>query len=151
MWTEIQDGNLIAREMFRRHYSYRRSRDQMSFIPSRERNRNLFIGPGQKMALLSPDGSAMFVWRKFISMDRQVGVNCAVFRNEGKGRASVLIAEADVLAWLRWPGERLYTYVDRSKVRSRNPGYCFIMAGYRKCGVTKSGLLIFEHLPEETE
>ena len=42
----------------------------------------------------------------------ETGVNCAVFRNEGPVRSSELIMAADAVAWLRWPGERLYTYVD---------------------------------------
>ena len=29
-------------------------------------------------------------------------------------------------------------------VAGRNPGYCFQKAGWRRCGVTKGGLLIFE-------
>ena len=78
----------------------------------------------------------------------ETGVNCAVFRNEGPVRSSELIMAADAVAWLRWPGERLYTYVDPSKVRrKRDPGRCFIRAGYRQCGVTKSGKLVFEKLP----
>ena len=40
-------------------------------------------------------------------------------------------------AWKRWPGERLYTYVDPKKIKSTNPGYCFKVCGWRKCGVTK--------------
>jgi hypothetical protein len=57
-----------------------------------------------------------------------------------------LILEAEQIAWKRWHCERFYTYVDQKKVKSINPGYCFICAGWRKCGVTKSGLLIFEKL-----
>lgn len=99
-------------------------------------------------SLLTADLKALFVWRKFISMDHQEGVNCAVFRNEGAGLASELIIEAQQIAWERWPGQRLYTYVNPKAVKSRNPGYCFIMAGWKKCGVTKSGLLIFDIVPE---
>lgn len=43
------------------------------------------------------------------------------------------LAEAEAVA-----GSRLYTYVDRRKVRSPNPGYCFKVAGWRNCGVTKA-------------
>jgi hypothetical protein len=91
---------------------------------------------------------AVFVWRKFISKDAQEGVNCAVFRNEGAGLSSALIRDAMSLAWQRWPAQRLYTYVNPRRVRSRNPGYCFLMAGWRRCGVTKTRkLLVFEALP----
>ncbi len=151
-WLTIKDGDPVARELFRRHYSYNVRRDQMSLFPGpKDRNYMLFVGPGEKTVLITADGKAMFVWRKFISMDKQPGVNNAIFRNEGSaaGKAQDLIRAADEIAWQRWPGERLYTYVDPGKVRTKkNPGHCFIMAGYRQCGVTKSGLLIFEKLPK---
>jgi hypothetical protein len=41
------------------------------------------------------------------------------------------------IAWQRWPGERLYTYVNPRKVKSENPGYCFKVAGWTTCGTTK--------------
>lgn len=131
-WVAVKDGNLEGRALFGRHYSYRRGRDQMSFFASKERNRNLFVGPGEKMVLLSVCGRALFVWRKFISADGQQGVNCAVFRNEGAGLASDLIRLADELADARWPGERHYTYVNDMAVRhKRDAGRCFLKAGWR--------------------
>jgi hypothetical protein len=58
-----------------------------------------------------------------------------------------LIAEAMQAAWLRWPGERLYTFINPAKVRSANPGYCFLRAGWQRCGITSRGLVIFEVAP----
>jgi hypothetical protein len=139
-WIDVKDGDPSGRSLFRRHYSYKPYRDG--------RDPALFVGPGEKMVLLTPDAKGLFVWRKFISGNAQQGINCAVFRNEAAGLASDLIREADRLAWERWPGERHYTYVNPKRVRSRNPGYCFMKAGWRKCGVTKwKKLLIFEILP----
>lgn len=47
-----------------------------------------------------------------------------------------------------WPRERLYTYVNQHAVASRNPGYCFLRAGWRKCGKTqRRGLIVLEKLP----
>lgn len=139
-WIEVKDGNATGRALFHRHYSYKPYRDG--------RDPALYCGPGEKLVLLTPDARALFVWRKFNSADGQRGVNCAVFRNEGSGLASELITAAEEIAWKRWPGERLFTYVNPRKVRSRNPGYCFIRAGWRKCGATKARkLLIFEKLP----
>ena len=96
------------------------------------------LGPGEKMALLTPDHSAAFGWRKFIDASGQVGVNCAFFRNEGEHLSSSLILEAEQLAWHRWPNERLYTYVDAASVKSSNPGYCYLMAGWKRCGFTSA-------------
>jgi hypothetical protein len=138
-WVEVKDGNGTARAIFNRHYSRRRYRDG--------REPALFVGPGQKMVLLTPCVRALFVWRKFISMDKQEGVNCAVFRNEGAGTSSDLIRAAEVLAWARWPGQRLYTYVNPKRVASHNPGYCFLMAGWNRCGKTRRELIIMEKLP----
>jgi len=134
VWWEVKDGNETGRALFRRHYSYRPYADG--------RGPKLFVGPGEKMVLLTPCARALFVWRKFISGDGQQGVNCAVFRNEGAGLSSDLIREADAIADKRWPGERHYTYVNAKKIRGTNPGVCFTKAGWRRCGVTKRNKLI---------
>lgn len=139
VWIETRDGDPTARAIFDRHYSRRRYADG--------RQPTLFVGPGQKMVLLTPCARALFVWRKFMSMDQQNGVNCAIFRNEGAGLASRLIRAAMLLAWKRWPGERLYTYVNPRRVQSSNPGCCFKRAGWRRCGFTKRGLIVLEVLP----
>jgi hypothetical protein len=127
--VEVKDGNDDARALFDRHYSRYRYADG--------RQPKLFVGPGQKMVLLTPDKDALFVWRKFISADGQQGINCAIFRNESSARASLLLLSAMLLAWRRWPGERFYTYVNPRAIRSSNPGYCFKVVGWKKTGVTK--------------
>lgn len=138
-WTEVFDANPTAFSIFQRHYSFRRARNLLD---------TRIAGPGEKMLLLTADARALFVWRKFISKDNQRGVNCAVFRNEGPLLSSDLIREAMALAWKRWPGERFYSYVNPRKVLSANPGYCFLRAGWRRCGVTKTRrLLVLEALP----
>jgi DNA modification methylase len=136
LWEEYKDGHADALALYDRHYS---ARDCA--------NRTQFVGPGEKMVLLTAKRDALFAWRKFIDDSGQQGVNCAVFRNEGKLLASDLIKEAMAIAWLRWPDARLYTYVDADEVRSANPGCCFKMAGWKQCGETKGGLLILEALP----
>lgn len=137
-WIAVPDGDARARAIYLRHYSARHYRDG--------RRRGLFVGPGGKMVLLTPECDALFVWRRFINDDGQQGVNCAVFRNEGPRLSSDLIREACELAWVRWSGERLYTYVAPRKIRSTNPGYCFLMAGWTVCGQTKGGLVILEKI-----
>lgn len=121
-WYETRDGDAAGIDLYERHYSCHHYADG--------RERTLFVGPGEKTVLLGADAEALFVWRKFVSGDGQQGVNCAVFRNEGTVRSSLLIEEAMQIAWQRWPGERLFTYVSGEKIRSANPGYCFKMAGW---------------------
>lgn len=137
-WLPIKDGDPRAFDIMRRHYSFQAYRDgrrqNLGY-----RNRFLFVGPGHKLVLLTLDCRALFVWRKFRDDSGQTGINCAVFRNEGPRLSSTLILEAEKLAWEKWGGhERLYTYVNPGKIDSPNPGYCFKMAGWRHCGVTKS-------------
>jgi hypothetical protein len=136
-WIEVRDGNDSVRSIFERHYSRKQYADGRKPL--------LFVGPGEKMVLMTPDAKAIFAWRKFISGDGQQGVNCAIFRNEGQQRSSDLIRQADAIADEKWPGERHYTYVNPRKVMSNNPGYCFKVAGWKECGVTKwNRLLILE-------
>ncbi len=136
--------------LYERHYSCRplpKGRD------GHRRTRRLFVGPGQKTVLITPNGDALLAWRRFLDDSGQTGANCAVFRNEGQVLSSRLIREGMDVAWGRWPGARLYTYVDARKVGRRNhgghnPGYCFLKAGWSRCGHTRSrGLLILECLP----
>lgn len=129
-WIAVKDGDADAFELMKRHYSYKPYRDGRREDKNNP-NRKLFVGPGEKMVLMTPDGLALFVWRKFKNEARpEGGVNCAVFRNEGSALSSRLILGAEELAWERWPGETLYTYVNARKIGSSNPGYCFLKAGW---------------------
>jgi len=143
-WIEIKDGDPRAVAIYRRHYSCKNKKGDLV--------RYGFSGQGESMILLTPDCSALFGWRKqSINDDGQAGVNCFVFRNESEILSSDLIKEADDMAWQRWPGERLYTYVNSKKIRSSNPGYCFLMAGWQRCGMSKGGLTILEIYPTPTK
>ena len=143
-WLPVSDGDERATALYRRHYSFKRYKDGRLSDTSNG-NRWLIAGPGQKMLLMTVGCDALFVWRKFIDKSGQTGVNCAVFRNESDILSSLLILEAERWAWQRWPGERLYTYVNGKKIQSVNPGYCFKMAGWQAVGHTKArGLVILE-------
>jgi hypothetical protein len=139
IWWLTKDGDLDCLDLYQRHYSRRRYRDG--------RRTRLFTGPGRKVVLRTESADAMFVWRKFIDDSGQQGINCAVFRNESAHRSSDLICQADAIADCLWPHSRHYTYVNTERVASRNPGFCFLKAGWRRCGYTPKGLLIMERLP----
>lgn len=136
LWWLTKDGDADLLELYERHYSCYHYADG--------RRRKLFVGPGQKVVLRTECGRAGWAWRKFIDDSGQHGVNCAFFRNESQYRSSELVRQACSIADFCWPCERQYTYVDPQAVESRNPGYCFIVAGWRRCGVTKRGLLVLE-------
>lgn len=140
IWLQVKDGNDTGRSIFDNHYSRRHYRNGPRSL--------LYGGPGERMILITPDALALLIWRKFFSLDHQPGVSCACFRNEGSpaGKSSDLIRAGMEIAWERWPNEqRLYTYINTKQVRhKRDPGRCFLRAGWKHAGVTKGGLLILE-------
>lgn len=149
LWIPVKDGDPRVSAIYKRHYScYQyadRRRDNTSY-----RQRHLVMGPGEKLVLLSSDCRAIFGWRKFIDGSGQIGINCAFFRNEnafgGRIKSSQLIIYAEALARAKWPQtDRVYTYVNPQEIESKNPGYCFKMAGWKSAGTTKTrGLVILE-------
>lgn len=139
-WIQVRDGNDTVRQMFDAHYSRR--------VYADGRQTKLFVGPGSKCVLVTPGADAFFIWRKFIDGSGQAGINCAAFRRDERcpAKASELILAAEPFAWAKWPCEtRFYTYVNADRVRrKRDPGRCFMRAGWTPCGKTKGGLLILE-------
>lgn len=145
---EVQDGNPTARDLFTRHCSNqhrRRGKAQPALI----------VGPGYKLVLVTADGGAVCAWRaeKFRA-DGQEGVECAIYRREQGELASKMLRAAMELAWARWPGTRLFTFVDPREVqptwRAGRPtwGHCFYQAGWRFAGISQKRLQILECLPE---
>jgi hypothetical protein len=134
-WLSSNKFDPRALAIYQRHYSARRYADG--------RRRVQFVGPGECMVLLTPSCDALFVWVKnrMERYDKQEGVNCAVFRNESAVLSSDLIREADDLALQRWPDRRHFTYVEDGKIRSSNPGFCFMKAGWKRVGHNKTGRL----------
>ena len=135
------DPRVVA--LYRRHYTWLR------YAPWWKDHRRGVVAPGESMVLLTVDGAAVWVWLRntYPRRDGQTGVCCALFRNEGPSLSSALILEAEELARGRWPGERLFTYVDPRRVKSGVPGWCFIRARWKRVGESKGGLLIFEKRP----
>ena len=142
-WLSVKRTDERAYALYRRHYSAAKGARWR-----RSGNTNV-TSAGETMVLLSQCCRALFVWLRctIARLDHQTGVNCAVFRNEGAGLSSELIREADELAWRRWPGERHFTYVDGGKVRrKRDPGRCFLRAGWQRAGTSQTGLILLERL-----
>lgn len=136
LWWLTKDGDVNCLALYRRHYSCRNRRDRQRQI----------VGPGEHIVMRTDDGDAVFVWRNYIDHTEppQEGVECSLFRNESPHLSSKLVRQADAVADHAWPGQRHYTKVSAADVRSSNPGFCFIAAGWRRCGMTKSGKLILE-------
>lgn len=70
---------------------------------------------------------------------------CSFFRNENRSiLSSALIRDAIAATRWRWPDAsvEMVTFVDPGKVRrKRDPGRCFLRAGFVNVGHTKGGLV----------
>ena len=144
-WRVVSAGDPVAFRLASRHYSFRRYRDGRRSC-ERYSNRKRFVGIGESITLLGTDERSIFVWLKS-RYSVMTGVCCALFRNESTRRSSDLILAAEEFAWRRWPGERLYTYVNRRRIRSANPGCCFKKARWQVWGESLGGLIILEKCP----
>lgn len=128
-----------CRQLADRHYS-RRTVGAKQFCYS-----------GRKLVLRNTEGTVLFVWMfpdEAMRMDGQSGYNNALFRNESARRSSDIILEAERLALEKWGPNRFYTYIDASKIRSPNPGYCFKVAGWRFVRFSAGGKHLLEKMPQ---
>jgi hypothetical protein len=77
----------------------------------------------------------------------------SLFRNEGTMLSSSLITQAVAVTRSVWPDPPdlgLITFVNAAKVKAkRDPGYCYLMAGFHVVGETKGGLVALQLLPGE--
>jgi hypothetical protein len=114
-----------------------------------------FVPPGRAIVLRSVCDRALWVtsW-PFAEYVRHAWPGAWVnnlFRNEGAGLSSELIREAIAATLAEWPEPPVLgciTFVDASKVRhKRDPGRCYVRAGFRHAGFTKGGLVAFQLLP----
>lgn len=125
----------MAKLIADRHYN-RQNPDAAQFVP-----------PGRCIVLRAPHTVWVTSWPfgEYVQHDWPGAWVNSMFRNEGGGLSSELIREA--IAATRWfwtpPDEGLITMIDRSKVRpKRDPGYCYLMAGFEVWGETKGGLRV---------
>jgi hypothetical protein len=109
---------------------------------------NQFMPPGRTMVLRDAAGLVVFGWLwQEKRDDKQDGYNCSIFRNEGTRRSSEIIMEAECMVIAEWGPNRGFTYVDPGSVRpKRDPGRCFLRAGWRFVKRTASGLHLLEKL-----
>lgn len=75
---------------------------------------------------------------------------CSAFRNEGETLSSELIREALACTLAEWaaPALGMVTFVDTTKTKpKRDPGFCYLRAGFKRVGETKGGLVVLQILP----
>lgn len=126
-----------------------------------------FVPPGRCMVLLTPRADALWVtsWplAEFTGHDWAGAWVNTCFRNEARDTflSSDLIREAvAVTRWYReneptWraadePALGMVTFVDADKTKhKRDPGRCYVKAGFKRVGFTKGGLIALQMLLED--
>ena len=114
-----------------------------------------FVPPGRAVVLKLPDALWVTSW-PYAEYVRHAWPGAwvnSLFRNEGHMLSSELIRQAVAVTRSVWPNPPelgIVTFVNAAKVRhKRDPGYCYLMAGFHHVGETKGGLFAFQLLPDE--
>lgn len=135
-WIVTNKGDQTCRILADRHYSRQTVGHPM------------FTRPGRNLVLRTARGDAVWVTWQGIRDDGLRAWECTIFRNESQHLSSDMIrdaAKATISEWGEPPPDGIITYVDQSKVRSSNPGFCFFAAGWKKIGYSKKrGLLLLQ-------
>lgn len=141
-WRLSWKADPVGRVLADRHYN-RQKHGAAQFVP-----------PGRSLVLVTPAADALWItsfpFAEYVRHRWAGAWVCSAFRREGGERASDLIVAAVAATRWRWPTPPLgmVTFVDASKVRrKRDPGRCFIRAGFEPAGETMGGLLAFVMLP----
>jgi hypothetical protein len=117
-----------------------------------------FVPPGRCLVLRTPDSSALWVtswpFAEYVKHEWAGAWINSLFRKEsGDILASTLIRSAVAASLAKWttpPELGIVSFVNAAKVKAkRNPGICYIHAGFTLVGETKSGLLAYQLLPSE--
>lgn len=127
-WIVTNKGDQVCRQLADRHYTRQK-------IGSPQ-----FCRPGKNLVLRTEDGDAVWVTWSGIRDDGVDAWECTLFRNESELLSSDLIREAvekTIELWGEPPKDGIITYVDQAKVRSVNPGFCYLAAGWGKDGYSK--------------
>lgn len=115
-----------------------------------------YVPPSTCQCFVTADDKAVWVssWPKaeYTKHAWAVAWMNTLFRNEGAELSSELIREAVALTRAEWtpPSLGIVTFVNADKVRhKRDPGRCYLRAGFKYVGMTQGGLLAFQLLPHE--
>jgi hypothetical protein len=137
-WQLSHRADPRAKRLADRHYN-RQKPDSPQFVP-----------PGSCLVLITPAVDAVWVTSapiaEYVQHAWAGAWVCSMFRREPEcpHLASELIRDA--VAVTRWrygdpPTQGFVTFIDRGKTRSkRDPGYCYLKAGWSRWGRTKGGL-----------
>jgi hypothetical protein len=141
-WRISHKYDPSARVFADRHYNQRNA-DSAQFVP-----------PGRSVVLVREDAFWISSW-PFAEYVRHAWPGawvCTAFRNEGPIRSSELIRAALAATRYHWPDPPalgMVTFVDADKVRrKRDPGRCFLRAGFTRVGATARGLVALQILPD---
>ena len=146
LWKRSNRADPLGCKLADRHYS-RQKMGSPQFVP-----------PGRCLVLIAETETGQEVWAtswpfaQYVKHAWAGAWVCSIFRNEGAALSSDLINQA--VAATRWhygdaPELGMITFVKPSAVRSSNPGYCYQMAGWKRCGAAKDGKPCFQILPHE--
>ena len=114
-----------------------------------------FVPPGRCFVLRHDDDALWVTSWPFAEFVRHAWAGAWVnscFRNESDRLSSEAIVDAVALTRGRWnpPELGMVTFVDPGKVRrKRDPGRCYVRAGFVRVGETKGGLLALQMRPED--
>jgi hypothetical protein len=142
-WVNSWRADPVARVVADRHYNRQK-------VGSRQ-----FVPPGRCLVLRTLDGRAVWVtsW-PFAQYVKHAWAGAwvnSLFRREGGPRASDLIRDAVAATGAVWspPEIGIVSFVDPGEVKAkRDPGFCYLMAGWKLVGLTKAGLWVYQQLPE---
>lgn len=117
-----------------------------------------FVPPGRCVVFATPARDAFWItswpFAEYVRHAWPGAWICSAFRNENRENlSSELIREAIAATLSVWPDPPalgLVTFVNAKKVtHKRDPGRCFLKAGFSSVGHTKGGLLAFQLLPAQ--
>jgi hypothetical protein len=116
-----------------------------------------FVPPGRCIVLIADGALWVSSWpyAEFTKHEWSgAWINSCFRRETNPTLASVLIREAVAITrhiWGEPPSLGMVTFIDATKIRhKRDPGRCYLKAGFKRCGETKvNRLLAFQLTPDQ--